>query len=142
MPASTSTTNPAITWNVTPNSGGQLQSLTVASQPWTDNPAYPTTLINAPMSNSQPAYDPLGHLVFGQFALNTNASNTPAAPPRTRTIQAQTTQPDRFSMSSSFTFSLSRCIGHILINRQDRVAQVSTLRPEIDKPISSRASPE
>ncbi len=35
MPAATSsTTSPAITWGVTPNSAGQLQSLNVTSQPW------------------------------------------------------------------------------------------------------------
>ena len=78
MPAAAnSASSPAITWGVTPNSAGQLQLLTVASQPWgAYNPAYPTTLINAATSTAQPAYDPLGHLVFGQFALN--VSNTPA----------------------------------------------------------------
>ena len=107
MPTATSSaTAPALNWGVSPLtngsiSAGQLGSLSIASFPTggpypyasgtpgqpaafstisgtsNPNPAFPAILINAPASTSQPVYDPLGHLVNGQFALN--ASNTGTA---------------------------------------------------------------
>jgi RHS repeat-associated protein len=79
MPASTSTTAPAITWAApTYDSANRLSQVSVATQPWTNTSLYPQVLFQPSATSTAPGYDPMGHLINAQLSLPTTGSTTPS----------------------------------------------------------------